>query len=142
MSSNKLYPKIEPRFFSEELLSVIEKKKNAKFVVESSIKQSFGWLNEPVAIFYYSEKVHEVSNSHYFGILIKNRIMYIVNGQSAVEEPFTVMEFSGKIYNSVYRNDFVVFDGNGIDGGREYLRVIGDPLLKQVKIIEDHLEYV
>lgn len=119
--------KIKPRFFKEEVIKIVEEKKSAKFVFESTIKQSTGWLNQPVAIFYTEEK-HPVSQSNYFGLLEQHGSWYIVDGSTAATD-FTVMEDGGDYYNSVFRHDCFMKNGNGIDGGRDYLKVIGHPKL-------------
>lgn len=132
---------IKPRFFSQKLIQLVEERKNAKFVFESSVKQSYGWLNQPVAIFYTEEK-HPVSNSNYMGIVYQENRPFIIDGQSAVDDAFTVMEYNGEYFNSVFRHDYVCFDGNGIDGGRDYMRIIGEPTLLKAKIINGEVHVI
>lgn len=126
--------KIKPRFFSNKLIENIEKKKGVRFVFESSVKHEDGWLNQPAAIFY-SEEKHPISNSNYMGVVFKKDKLYLVNGQSAVDGQFIVMEYRGEFFNSVFCHDYLCFDGEGIDGGREYTRIIGNPKLLKAEII-------
>lgn len=128
---------IKPRFFTEEQIRIVSEKKNGRFVVESTVYQRSGWLNLPVAIFY-TEEAHPASNSHYFGFLFSHDgTPYIVDGQTAAATPFSVMEKNGEYYNSVYRHDCCMVDGEAIDGGRDYVHVLGNPRILPAKIVKD-----
>lgn len=135
--------KIKPRFFSEELLEKIEKIKDAKFVVETSVRDFRGnWVNLPMAIFYCKEK-HPVSDSRYFAFYYnESGQSYVTNGQSAVDEPFTVIEQEGEYFNSVFRHDYNSLGSVAIDGGRDYCRIIGNPTVKTAKIVENRVELI
>lgn len=139
--------------FVPEAISKLEEMKNSKFVCDTCIKdKQHNWVNKPMALFY-SEERHPVSNSHYFvaylaGVDAYTSMMgvYVTNGQSAVDEPFTgVAAKNGEVIYSRYRHDMRKSSDESVwvDGGRDYV-ITGPktPLVKlkiegsEIKIVE------
>jgi hypothetical protein len=110
-------------------VDAVEKKKNAKFVCETCLRTADGgWSYSPVQI-YWQEKPPVEGYSNYFGIFVRDGSVFITSGQSAVDEPIYAIRNDGEIGYSRYRHDYRPVGGNGvgIDGGRDYTRVIGRP---------------
>ncbi len=130
----------KPRFYPVEYIKQIEEKYNGKFICETCIKDSLGWMNRPLLLFY-SEEKHKVSGSHYFCVYqSSNGGWYIMNGQSAVDEDFTGVLHKGVVYFSVFRHDNHVFDGDlSVDGGRDYTITAKDLELVKLSIVKDKL---
>lgn len=98
-----------------------------KYVMDTSIKNTKGnWSDQPVALFY-CEKRHEVSDSHYFVIYcdLFDSLSYVANGQSAVDHTYTGLVLNNEIYYSRYRHDFRQVGPDTIDGGLDYVRLMG-----------------
>ena len=142
----------EPRLFHEKMIEVIEKKYNAKYVFESTLKSSSGnWLDQAFAIFY-TEEPHP-HGSNYFGIgydygtrLIKSPPIVITNGISATED-FEGILFNGEVFYSRYCHDFRQYsNGLFVDGGRDYTRYGGSVLSEckrvKIRVNKDKLEVV
>lgn len=131
----------ESTFLSPEGIEKIEQKYKAKYVLETSIKGTYGWLDFPAAIFY-TETAHP-NGSNYFAIHCRTDGTFpgknwtITDGLSAVDGVvFTGLEHDGKVYYSRYCHDYRSV-GNSeyfVDGGREYTRY-GGPDLKKVKLV-------
>lgn len=127
--------------------SRIEKKFNAKYIGEFSLKNKDFWSDYPVAIFYTEKKHPEGSN--YFGILFLNHFLpeekpsvFITNGISAAEATWTgVMNEKGEILYSGYRHDYQVYGDLMIDGGQDYVRSSLHTLV-EFKIVKDHIEII
>lgn len=116
-------------------ISVVEKKKNAKFICETCIRTSNGnWSDEPVQL-YWQENPPIEGYSNYFAIFVRRNLMsgdpqvFITSGESAVKEPISAIRHNGQIGFSRCRHDYRWVGGQevAIDGGRDYTRIIGTP---------------
>lgn len=106
----------------------VENVKNAKYVGLFSIKDRHGnWSDEPVQI-YWQEKPPVEGYSNYFAIFVRNGTVYITSGGSVTDEPIYGYEFGGKVYYSRATHDYrqVADAGFAIDGGRSYMRIVGN----------------
>jgi hypothetical protein len=119
--------------WTKRQIKIIEKNYNAKYVLETCLKNKNGeWLNYPVAIFY-TEEPHP-NGSNYFGIFIHIGEVMITDGISAVKEPIEALMIDNDIIYSRYRWDCVTHNGIMIDGGRDYCRYGGDRMKEAIPI--------
>lgn len=130
-----------PEYLTEIDISKVEKRYNAKYVFESPLQTSGGWRDEPSLIFY-CEKPHP-EGSNYFAISRSGSEFVISDGISAVETPITgIRDSDGTILYSRCRHDFrtAPLSSVSIDGGRDYLRVVGDhSQLVQLQVVNGDL---
>ena len=141
--------KNECTFLSRGAIELIEKKYNAKYVLETDLKaKGGGWANWPGAIFY-TEKAHP-EGSNYFAIyrdLDENGFM-ITNGLPSIQDVvFQGLEAEGEVIYSRYRHDYREGkNGAFVDGGRDYFRYGGDSYndynIVEFKVVKDQLEFV
>jgi hypothetical protein len=110
----------------------IEKSHCAIYVSDLCIKTLSGsWSDTPLAIFY-NENPPNPDYSNYFGVyyISLKKSFIITNGLSAVSSPITgIASSDGEVVYSRYGHDFRSLSNNegSIDGGRNYLRVLGSP---------------
>jgi hypothetical protein len=106
----------------DDLISDIEKKYKAKYIMDSCLKSESGnWLNFPAAFFYTEEKHPEGSN--YFALYKLDGSTYITNGIRITEGEFNGFLFEdGELVHSRYRHDYFVHREAMVDGGRDYFR--------------------
>ena len=116
-------------------VAAVEKKKNAKFICETCIRDSNGnWSNDPVQL-YWQENPPVKGYSNYFAIFVRRNLvsgnpqLFITSGESAVKEPIMAIRHNGEIGFSRCRHDYRWVGGQevAIDGGRDYTRIIGTP---------------
>jgi hypothetical protein len=120
-------------------LPAVEEKYNAQFVGDFCIKSKHGWSEQPVAIFWQETPPVE-GYSNYFGVFVQDDTVYITSGASAFAEPIEgIVARNGEVIFSRYRHDYhSSTDGSvTVDGGRDYLRVLGDIHQPRVHIIPD-----
>lgn len=120
--------KNQARFLTEIDIPAAEARFNAKFVMESPLRQSGGWRDEPSLIFW-SETAHP-QGSNYFALSRTANGYCISNAIDAVSETIAAVRAdNGDVIFSSCRHDFQTSeDGSvSIDGGRDYTRVISDP---------------
>lgn len=117
---------------------------NAKYVMDTCVKDSGGGWVGPVALFY-QDTAHEVSKSHYFALRVGHGRgdeheaprVWIMNGQSAVEHTYEGLVLDGEVYHSRYVHDFRAVGPDFIDGGLEYTRLVGLTLpIVKFKIVD------
>ena len=110
------------RMLPDDLISDIEKKYKAKYIMDSCLKSESGnWLNFPAAFFYTEEKHPEGSN--YFALYKLDGSTYITNGIRITEGEFNGFLFEdGELVHSRYRHDWFEHRGAMVDGGRDYFR--------------------
>lgn len=113
-----------------ELLEEIKKRKNATYIGDFCVKtKNGGWSERSISIFY-CEIPPNPEYSKYFGIFLDHlstRVM-ITDGSSAFSEPITgIASSTGEVVYSRNRHDYrSLANGEGcIDGGRDYLRMLG-----------------
>jgi hypothetical protein len=121
-------------------VAAVEKKYNATYVGDFCLKTKGGnWSEVPAAIFW-QEIVPVEGYSNYFGIIDQNGTLYITSGASAFSEPIEgIVARNGEVNFSRYRRDFHYSADQSIavDGGRDYLRVLGDIHQPRVHIVPD-----
>lgn len=120
----------QPRFLTEIDIAAVERRYNARYVFESCLQVNNTWRDEPSLIFYNSTP--HPQGSHYFALSRRNGEYVISDGISAIcqEDGIgAVKAEDGEIIYSACRHDFnTSSDGSvSIDGGRDYLRVVGGP---------------
>lgn len=112
----------------------IEKKYNAKYIGDFCLKQSNGYTDFPVAIYYQPNPDIEKGHKEYFGLFLRDDRMYITDGTKAFLEPFIAVKDENNVYISCYRHHFNSNEDNSvfIDGGRDYTRYTLDNELVEV----------
>jgi hypothetical protein len=127
-------------FFTKEQIKKIEERYKGTYVFESPLRDKEGrWTSSPAAIFY-TKKKHKISKSNYFAIFRSSDGLIICNGQSATTEPVTGLTDGYNVVYSHHVHDYRELGNNAIDGGRDYIRVIGnDPQLIKLKVVKDQL---
>ena len=118
----------ETSFLKPESIPLVEKKYNAKYLLETCIKNLSGeWCNFPAAIFYAKEPHPDGSN--YFALYIhpeRGGVM-ITDGISAVKDVvFNGVDTGNGVLYSRYRHDYRVVNECMVDGGRDYFRSNGN----------------
>jgi hypothetical protein len=133
----------ESTFLFDGVIKKLEDMYKAKYVFESCLKDSKGnYINNPAAIFY-TEEPHP-RGSHYFAVYQDfPGNLVISNGISATEGEYNGVVVDDEVYYSRFRHDYREVGNIAIDGGRDYLRLIGDGIesLKQVRfyVLRDQL---
>lgn len=126
-----------------------EKVYNATFIGDFCVKNKDGsWANTPVAVFYQknppalSKEGRPCSNYFGFYYSSQQKCLMITDAKSAFSEEIVgFIDTDGFFKYSKYRHHYCVdANGHGVDGGRDYTRVIGSPNLVRVYINKDHLE--
>lgn len=143
--------RIESEIFTVEQIANIERKKNAKYVCETCLRNtSGGWSSTPVAVFWNRDPANiPEGGSPWFGLYFRPEypdpeapmMLYITNAISAVQHPIIgVVARNGDIVYSRYRHDYRRSpDGSvWIDGGRDYLHSGGGQTI-ELKIKEGTL---
>lgn len=127
-----------PYWFSEKSLPSLEERVKGTYIGFWSIKDSNNnWTDFPLDVFYVSNPDTEKGHGHYPGFYVKGEEVYIADCTSAFKEPAVGMLCEdGEIMISRYRHHYVEKDGNAIDGGRDYLRVSGNPKLVNVRVVD------
>lgn len=107
----------------------VEKGYNVKYIGEFTLKDTKGWFNGPVQV-YYGEK-HPVGSS-YMGLYLKgvDQKPYVVDAISAVKDVDTGapvvyigIERDDKVLYSAFRHDYQSLgSAHFIDGGRDYVK--------------------
>ena len=129
--------------FNKEAITKIEEIRNATYICDTQVKAKNGGWADPCVSIFYQETPHP-EGSNYFGLYYDgdNNLM-VCNALSATLEPFTGVEVNGVIYFSRYRHDFREVGGVAIDGGRDYVRLVGDVGVPQyeLRIVKDKIIY-
>lgn len=109
---------------SEAGIKQMEQHYGAKYMgYWCTIAKSGGWTYEPIDVFYQPNPDLSKGHSHYFGILIRDGVVYITNASPVFSQPmYGVLCEDGEVIVSRYRHDCVVKGNHMIDGGREYTR--------------------
>ena len=106
----------------------VEERRNAKFVGEFCLRDRFGWVNDPVQL-YWQETPPVVGYSNYFALFIRDGEVFITSGQTVADEPITAIRCGEEVIWSRFRHDLRgSADGKAaIDGGRDYTKITGTP---------------
>jgi hypothetical protein len=133
----------ECTFLKPDGIAKVENMYKATFVMESCLKDKHGgWCNWPAAIFY-TEEAHP-QGSNYFALYNNGEQFMITNGITATE-PFEGIQIGDNVYYSHYRHHAKDCGRVIIDGGRDYVKLIGDiHSAKKVtlKVNKDKLEVI
>lgn len=135
---------LEPYWFTKAAITKLQENvmfKDCTYMGAWCIKNGkYGWSNFPVEVFYQPNPDTAKGHSHYFGIYIdyeSNKTM-ITNAASAFECDIMGILEDDVVYVSRYRRDYVLTPkGDSIDGGRDYLKLNGNPVLVNVKAEAD-----
>jgi hypothetical protein len=104
----------------------IEEKLNAKFVLETSLKNHLGiWSDFPIQVYYVENPDFEKGHSHYVGVFKRNGSAILMNAEQVEDIVFSAKRIGDEIIYSAYRHEFVSSKTNPqifIDGGRDYTR--------------------
>lgn len=112
-------------FLNPAGIKLIEERYNAKYVFESPLKDKKGnWTDVSFAIFF--TEIPHPEGSNYFGIYHTENGWMIVDGISAVQDPFEAVCINEDVVYSRYRHDYRAHNGIFVDGGRDYFRWGGD----------------
>jgi hypothetical protein len=135
----------------EKNINIIEKKYNGKYVIDSCLRGMYNtWANFPAMIFY-SEIPHPQGSNYFalyksFNEISEETNWMITDGASGVEGEFYGFLFpDGELLHSRYRHDYCRHGGIAIDGGRDYVHVIGDDESARgvkFKIVNGQLELI
>ena len=121
-------------------VDAVEQKYNAKYVGDFCLKTaSGGWTESPVAIFW-QETPPVKGYSHYFGLFFQDGKIMITDGASAFHDKISgIVADNGEVIFSRYRHDFHYSTDNSVavDGGRDYMRCLGNIHNPHVHIIPD-----
>lgn len=117
--------------FSNTGITKIAEMYKAKYLGYWSIRRESGWTDEPVDVFYQSNPDTSKGHSHYFGMFVtREGKAMITNAESAFSEPIVGIQTSdGEVIISRYRHDYVTKEDYMIDGGRDYVRSTGGPMI-------------
>ena len=133
---------IRKLIFTDDKIKIIENKYNAKYVCDTCLKGSMGWVNFPVAVFYTEEKHPQGSNwfAMYYDPINKNN--FNITDAISATESFEALQVGQDVIYSAYRHDFYHYGSTFVDGGRDYLRYSPNENCKPVKlqIIKDKLQ--
>ena len=136
---------IVPFIFDRYQISHIEEEYDCHYLLDTQLVDGSGKMTDSVASFFYCENPNkEEGHSHYLGVFPSDNEGEIVlfDGEPTIKhiagKPiWGAFNDSGVFVYSVHRNDFAYVNENlSIDGGRDYLRVVGEGELKKV-VIED-----
>ena len=117
--------------FNKEGIRKIEEMKSATYMGYWATKNPHGGWNEtPVDVFYVENPDRSLGHSNYFGMFVQGGKVYINNAESAFSEPIAgIHTRDGTAIVSRYRHDYVERGGCMIDGGRDYTRTSGHPVV-------------
>lgn len=135
----------ECTFMNKDQIKKIEENYKGTYVFESPLKMADNnWTSRPAAIFY-TKKKHKVSKSNYFAIFPSSNGMIICNGQSAVDGDIIGLSDGYEVIYSHHVHDYRTLGEAAIDGGRDYVRIVGDISKMQtvrLKVVKDKLVVV
>lgn len=122
-------------WLKEDGIKKAEELYGAKYMGFWSTKRSDngGWNDTPVDVFYQPNPDTEKGHSHYFGLYkqMLTGVLYITDAKSAFSDPILGIETEdGEVIVSRYRHDYVEKDKYMVDGGRDYFRTSGGPVVR------------
>ena len=127
----------KPYWLSKEGLEYFEGAYKATFIGCWAIKQTSGnWSEAPADIFYVANPDKKYTN--YFGIFFNNKKQTLIcNGLSAFAEPLAGILDGDEVKISRYQRDIIEGTNGTIEGGRDYIRITGDPVVRTVIVEAD-----
>ena len=122
-------------WLKEDGIKKAEELYGAKYMGFWSTKRSDngGWNDTPVDVFYLPNHDTEKGHSHNFGLYKRmlTGVLYITDAKSAFSDPILGIETEdGEVIVSRYRHDYVEKDKYMVDGGRDYFRTSGGPVVR------------
>jgi hypothetical protein len=114
----------EPYVLTKEGVKKVEELKNAKWLLDTEHK------GVPVSVFW--QDVPHPKGSNFFALYYYDAggvdTLMIIDGAFITKQKIkAVMLLNGDVIYSRYRHDYFEHRGIAIDGGRDYLKVSGDP---------------
>jgi hypothetical protein len=125
----------DPIFISEEVEKFYTEKDGVevKYVCTTALRND----TVPVDVFYRATPHPEFGN-HYFGLYPNpfNEGLLICNADAVEDYEFGMVEHNGVWFYSTHRHDYrpVGINEGAIDGGRAYIRVVGDLVAHTYKV--------
>jgi len=116
----------QPTFDIDRVIKIYQKKDGVpiKYVCSTSLNTE----GAMAADVFYRETPHPEFGNRYFGLYFSGGLEYITNADKVEELEFDVVQVGNKGFYSRHRHDFVQTGPVAIDGGRAYLRLIGNNL--------------
>jgi hypothetical protein len=116
----------------------VEGKYNAKYVGQMALRTvDGGWSVDVPGEIFWQETPPQPGYSNYFALIVRNGVVYITSGATAVEGVITgIVADNGEIIYSRARHDMRHSQDQSvwIDGGRDYTRTGGGRLVS-LKVI-------
>ena len=142
---------LKSHLFTQSEIADIESNYDVTYMLDTQVIGSDGRLKELAAAFFYQKNPDKDANhSHYLGVAHGDEAGQIIlfDGKPTIDSlsinPINgAFNGNGDFIYSVTRHDFVTVDDSlMLDGGREYLRIIGNiedaqSRLKRLSVIED-----
>jgi len=113
--------------FSDKGIKIIEERYNAKYMGYWCTNHGGRWQEMPVDVFYVENPDTSKGHTNFFGMFRKGENVLITDASSCFAEPITgVLTDTGEVVVSRYRHDYRASGGGAIDGGRDYLKLVGE----------------
>jgi hypothetical protein len=113
--------------FAKKGIKIIEERYNAKYMGYWCTKHGESWKETPVDVFYVENPDRSKGHSNYFGMFRKGENVFITNAESCFADGMTgVLSPDGEVGISRYRHHMQAVGAGAIDGGRDYIKVIGE----------------
>jgi len=115
--------------FNTNAIKIIEEKYNAKYMGYWCTKRNGGesWNEVPVDVFYVENPDTSKGHTNYFGMFRKGENVLITDASSCFNDTITgVLCPDGEVAVSRYRHDCRAAGSGAIDGGRDYMKLIGE----------------
>lgn len=133
-----------PLWITSEGVTAVEEKYGAKYMGVWCTKNKRGsWNEQPVDVFYQPNPDTSKGHTNYFGLFVRNGVLYICEASSAFSEPiYGVLTDENEILVSRCRNDYRTKNEYMIDGGRDYLRRSTEGDLVRVEVNEGEFNFI
>lgn len=130
-----MYIDMIPYWFTPKGIEKIAEKYDAKYMGCWCIKRHSGeWTETPVDVFYVENPDVEAGHTNYFGMHVHLGEVYITEASSAFSADIIGVLHENEVLVSRFRHDYAEKGGCGIDGGRDYTKVIGPATMVKVKV--------
>lgn len=120
-------------WLKEAIIKKTEELYNATYMGYWCTKRLNGesWNDGPVDVFYQPNPDTEKGHKHYFGLFVQYGSLYITDATSAFSDPINGIETDdGEVIVSRYRHNYVEKGKYMVDGGRDYFRTSGGPVVR------------
>jgi hypothetical protein len=138
-----IYNSKDGYWFTEEGIKIIEERYNAKYMGYWCSNHGGRWQEVPLDVFYVENPDPSKGHSNYFGMFRKGIHVAITDASSCFSEPITgVLCPDGEVAVSRYRHDYRNAGSGAIDGGRDYLKLVGEAVYyPKIKVTVDGGEF-